>query len=163
MEGNSAKGTKSKGAKSKGAKSKGDEDAKRNWTSVSMKIPLLLQVRRTLKTTTAQEMGLTNQAEFLEMSVRELLGKIEAKRFTHMEMADDTVSILDNRVEPLGRIIRVVFSGEDAWCEYCEERTCVHVQYVWLIPEVREALEKRGLTRPPSRPPQTARDGALTP
>ncbi len=158
MEGSSVKG-----AKSKGAKSKGDEDANRNWTSVSMKIPLLLQVRRALRTTTAQEMGLTNQAEFLEMSVRELLGKIEAKRFTLMEKVDDTVSILDNRVEPLGRIIRVVFSGEDAWCEYCEEYTCVHVQYVWLIPEVKEALEKRGLTRPPSRPPRMEGGGAFTP
>ena len=127
-----------------------------DWKSVSMKGPLMLQVKRALKTPAAKEMGLNNPTGFIEQAVREMLSRIEAKRFSHMGMEGDTVNLLDNRVEPLGRIVSVVFSGEDAWCEYCEERTCVHVQYVWFIPEVREALERKGMERPPSRPPVQA-------
>ena len=131
-----------------------------DWKSVSIKGPLLLQARRALKTPAVQEMGLNNLSEFIEAAVRDMLEKIEAKRFSHMGMEGNTVSILDNRVEPLGRIIRVMFSSGDAWCEYCEEPTCVHVQYMWFIPEVRKAMEKRGFSRPPSRPPQVAPVGA---
>lgn len=123
-----------------------------DWKSVSMKGPLLQQVRRALKTPAVKEMGVNNLSEFIEAAVRDMLEKIEAKRFSHMGMEGNTVSILDNRVEPLGRIIRMTFSGGDAWCEYCEENTCVHVQYVWFIPEVRKALEKRGFEQPQSRP-----------
>ncbi|MDE0266647.1 MAG: hypothetical protein OXK17_06475 [Thaumarchaeota archaeon] len=127
--------------------------AKNDWTPVSVKKALLSQVQRALPTPMVKDLGLNNMSEFVDYALRETLGKIELKRFSHISTDGARVCILDSRVEPIGRLVSVMFHDDDVWCEYCDENVCVHIQYVWEIPEVRKALEKRNLKRPTSRPP----------
>ena len=70
----------------------------------------------------------------------------------HLNMYDDHVKILDNRLGKLGRIVSVYFKRDGKpYCDYCQEPDCVHVQYAWEIPEARKVLEGHGLKPPPSR------------
>ena len=117
----------------------------KGWKTVSVRRSLLLQVERVLVTQTAKEMGLTNPGEFVDLALREMLGKIQVKRFNIVGTEGDSVHMIDNRVEPLGKIITVRFRDEDAWCESCDESICVHIQYLWVVPEIRKAMKEHGL------------------
>ena len=117
----------------------------KGWKTVSVRRSLLLQVERVLVTQTAKEMGLTNPGEFVDLALRDMLGKIHVKRFNIVGTEGDSVHIIDNRVEPLGKIITVTFRDEDAWCESCDENVCVHIQYLWVVPEIRKAMKEHGL------------------
>ncbi|MCE2499197.1 MAG: hypothetical protein J4F28_09515 [Nitrosopumilaceae archaeon] len=116
-----------------------------DFTSVSLNRALVIQIRRVLLTVGAQENGLTSVAKFVELAIREKLGDIEIKRFSHVSTLDDGIRILDNWMKPIGSIVTVSFKDEWAWCDHCEDMSCVHVQYAWAIPEIRKVLEERGL------------------
>ena len=69
-----------------------------------------------------------------------------------VQLVDDHVKIMDNKLGKLGRIVSVYFKKENSpWCDYCEEPDCIHVQYAWEIADVRKILEKYGFSPPPSR------------
>ena len=125
---------------------------KEDWKTVNVKKSLLDEVERVQRTDEAKKAGITNAAQFVDLALREALEKFERRRFEHINMYEDHVKILDNKLERAGRIVSVYFREAKAWCEYCDEHMCVHIQYAWEIPDVREALSARKLTPPPSRP-----------
>ena len=124
---------------------------KGDWKTVNVKKSLLDEVERVRRTDEAKKAGITNAAQFVDLALREALEKFERRRFEHINMYEDHVKILDNKLERAGRIVSVYFREAKAWCEYCDEHMCVHIQYAWEIPDVREALSARKLTPPPSR------------
>lgn len=124
---------------------------KEDWKTVNVKKSLLDEVERVQRTDEAKKAGITNAAQFVDLALREALEKFERRRFEHINMYEDHVKILDNKLERAGRIVSVYFREAKAWCEYCDEHMCVHIQYAWEIPDVREALSARKLTPPPSR------------
>lgn len=125
--------------------------AQNNWKTINVKKALVKEAERLLQTETAKEAGISNMAQFLDMALREKLERLERKRFDHINMHDDHVKILDNNLEKCGRIVSVYFQGIRAWCDYCEEHMCVHIEYAWDIPSVRKILDERRVVPPPSR------------
>ena len=124
---------------------------KGDWKTVNVKKSLLDEVERVQRTDEAKKAGITNAAQFVDLALREALEKFERRRFEHINMYEDHVKILDNKLERAGRIVSVYFRDAKAWCEYCDEHMCVHIQYAWEIPDVREVLSARKLAPPPSR------------
>ena len=123
-----------------------------NWVTTKVRRTLHDEIGRALRTEEARRNGLTNTAQFVDTAVRELLERCESDRFNHVNMYDDHVKILDNRLERVGRIVSVYFRrGRRSWCDYCEAADCVHVQYAWELPDVKEKLAGQGLTPPPSK------------
>ena len=120
------------------------------WKTINVKRGLMEEVERLLQSTMVKREGITNMSQFLDAAIKEKIIKVETKRFDHVNMYEDHVKILDNNLEKHGRIVSVYFRGTRAWCDYCEEHICVHIQYAWEIPEVRRVLEKRKMTPPPS-------------
>ena len=119
-----------------------------DWKSVSVNKALVAQIERVLVAPDVRETGLTNTAQFVDQALREKLERIEVRRFSHIVTDGNSIAILDNRVKPIGRIVTVSFRGQEAWCDHCQETVCVHVQYVWVVPEIRKILKDHGLTRP---------------
>ncbi len=123
---------------------------KEDWKTVNVKKSLLDEVERVQRTDEAKKAGITNAAQFVDLALREALEKFERRRFEHINMYEDHVKILDNKLERAGRIVSVYFREAKAWCEYCDEHMCVHIQYAWEIPDVREVLAARKIAPPPS-------------
>ncbi len=123
---------------------------KEDWKTVNVKKSLLDEVERVRRTDEAKKAGITNAAQFVDLALREALEKFERRRFEHINMYEDHVKILDNKLERAGRIVSVYFREAKAWCEYCDEHMCVHIQYAWEIPDVREVLAARRIAPPPS-------------
>lgn len=129
------------------------EKSAENWITTKVRRSLYNEISRALQTSEAKKNGLTNTAQFVDAAVRELLEKCESDRFSHINMHDDHVKILDNRLDKVGRIVSVYFrKGLKSWCDYCEASGCVHVQYAWEIPKVKARLVEHGLKPLPSRP-----------
>ena len=123
-----------------------------NWKSVTIKAGLVEEVERIIQVDAMKREGITNMAQFIDAAVKEKLEKFERKRFNHVNMYEDHVKILDNGLEEIGRIVSVYFKdGQKAYCDYCEEHICVHIQFAWEIPDVRRILVERNLTPPLSR------------
>ena len=128
------------------------EKTKENWVTTKVRRTLEHEIEKALRSDEAKKEGLTNKAQFVDYAIRELLTRLEVERMNHLNMYDDHVKILDNRLGKLGRIVSVYFKREDKpWCDYCEETDCVHVQYAWELPEARKVLERHNLKPPPSR------------
>ncbi len=123
---------------------------KEDWKTVNVKKSLLDEVERVRRTDEAKKAGITNAAQFVDLALREALEKFERRRFEHINMYEDHVKILDNKLGRAGRIVSVYFREAKAWCEYCDEHMCVHIQYAWEIPDVREVLAARKIAPPPS-------------
>ena len=124
-----------------------------DWQTANVKKGLMEEVERLLKLEVVRREGITNMSQFVDAALKEKIAKMETKRFDHVNMHEDHVKILDNNLEKHGRIVSVYFRDEQAWCDYCEEHFCVHIQYAWEIPEVRRVLENSRMTPPPSRTP----------
>ena len=123
------------------------------WKTVNIQKGLIEEVRRLLEMKTVENEGLTNVSQFVTAAVREKIKRTEQKRFDHINTYEDHVKILDNKLEARGRIVSVFFRDRRAWCDYCEEHMCVHIQYAWEIPEVRKILGENQTGPPPSKLP----------
>ncbi len=122
------------------------------WGSIRVRQDLIDRVAKALHTEEAQRDGFTNVSQYTDHVLREAVSDLESKRFEHVNMYDDHVKILDNRVGRQGRILSVYFRRDtNPMCDYCEESDCVHVQYAWEIDGVRRMLEQHGLRPPSSR------------
>ena len=124
---------------------------KEDWKTVNVKKAMMDEVERMLQTDAIRKEGITNMSQFVDLALREKIERLERKRFDHVNMYDDHVKILDNKLDRMGRIVSVYFRDARAWCDYCEEHMCVHIQYAWEIPDVREVLAARKIAPPPSR------------
>ncbi len=122
------------------------------WRAVQLPKELVDEVAKMLQTDIVKKQGITSISQFISRTVSKELEKLEFKRMKHVNMYDDHVKIMDNKLGKLGRIVSVYFKKENSpWCDYCEEPDCIHVQYAWEIADVRKILEKYGFSPPPSR------------
>ena len=121
---------------------------KEDWKTVNVKRSLLEEVERIQRTDEARRAGITNASQFVDLALREKIERFGRLRFEHINMYEDHVKILDNKLGRAGRILSVYFRDTRAWCEYCDEHMCVHIQYAWEIPGVREILTARKIAPP---------------
>ena len=121
------------------------------WETVKIPKSLLEQIEKIINSEYGVKIGLRNKNQFVTDAVKKLVQEY-SERFNHLNMYDDHVKIIDNKLGKLGRIVSVYFKKEGRpWCDYCRESDCIHVQYTWEIADVRKVLEKYRFSPPPSR------------
>ena len=65
-----------------------------------------------------------------------------APKLEKISVDDDRVILKDNIKN---RIAEVAVQKGELFCQLCDEKNCVHVGFVWSIPEVYEALHAKGI------------------
>lgn len=68
-----------------------------------------------------------------------------APKIENISVEDDRVVLKDNI---RNRIVEVVLQKGEINCLLCDSRDCVHVGYVFSLPDVYKALNARGVNRP---------------
>lgn len=67
-----------------------------------------------------------------------------APKLELLSVDEDRVVLKDNLNK---RVAEVAVQHNELYCMFCEEKNCVHVGFVWSIPEVYETLNAKGLKR----------------
>ncbi len=126
------------------------EKTKENWVTTKIRRGLNREIEKLLQTDDAKKLGLTNTAQFVDSAIRELLEKLEQRRFFHQNTYEDKVRILDNKIGKMGDIVTIFLKDElkKGFCDYCEKENCVHVKYMWELEDVVKILKKRGFQSP---------------
>lgn len=126
------------------------------WDSVRIPKGLSEEIEKFLKTEAARRLGYNSKAQLVVDAVREYLAKIGRKpRLEHVNTYKNRVTILDRELEGHGRVIDVVFLEEKnglekiiyPYCTYCQTNDCLHADYAFEIPDVREILRKHGIKK----------------
>ena len=68
-----------------------------------------------------------------------------APKLEKISVDDDRVILKDNIQD---RIVEVVIQNGEMFCFLCEEKNCVHVGFVFSLPDVYEVLNARGVKNP---------------
>ena len=68
-----------------------------------------------------------------------------APKLEKISVDDDRVIIKDNIKN---RIAEVAVQKGELYCQLCEEKDCVHVGFVFSLPDVYEVLNARGIKHP---------------
>lgn len=126
------------------------------WRTVRIQKELLEEVERFLETDLAKREGYNSKAQFITDAIREYLGRYRKlrPRLEHVNVYRNRVTILDRELEGRGRIVDVVFmrrkNGEEIiypYCTYCQSSDCIHADFAFEIPKVREILHKAGIRK----------------
>ena len=68
-----------------------------------------------------------------------------APKLEKISVDDDRVILKDNIKN---RIAEVAIQKGELFCQLCEEKDCVHVGFVFSLPDVYEVLNARGIKNP---------------
>ncbi|MCA2003768.1 MAG: hypothetical protein LDL06_03275 [Candidatus Nitrosotenuis sp.] len=68
-----------------------------------------------------------------------------APKIEKITVDDDRVVLKDNIKN---RIAEVTIQRGELFCQLCEEKDCVHIGYVFSLPDVYEILNSRGIKHP---------------
>jgi hypothetical protein len=68
-----------------------------------------------------------------------------APKIEKITIDDDRVILKDNIKN---RIAEVTIQRGELFCQLCEEKDCVHIGYVFSLPDVYEVLNSRGIKHP---------------
>jgi len=120
------------------------------WRPVQLPKNLVDEVERTIQTDMIKKEGITSISQFISRTVNDKIQELEQKRFSHQNTYEDKVRILDNKLGRLGDIVTIFLRDEkkDSFCDYCEQNDCIHVKYMWELPDVVKTLKKRGFASP---------------
>lgn len=120
-----------------------------DWLTIKLRRALADYIEKFLETPEAKRRGLTNLSQVVDVAVRELLKELIENRFKHINIYEDKVRLLDNKIGKSGDIVTISFRGtKHGFCEYDQSESCVHVKVAWEIPEVNKVLKKAGLKPP---------------
>jgi predicted CopG family antitoxin len=68
-----------------------------------------------------------------------------APKIEKVTVDDDRVILKDNIKN---RIAEVTIQRGELYCQLCEEKDCVHIGYVFSLPDVYEILNSKGIKHP---------------
>ncbi|MBM3905916.1 MAG: hypothetical protein FJ354_04450 [Thaumarchaeota archaeon] len=68
-----------------------------------------------------------------------------APKIEKVAVDDDRVVLKDNIKN---RIAEVAIQKGELFCQLCEQKDCVHVGYVFSLPDIYEVLNSRGIKHP---------------
>jgi hypothetical protein len=68
-----------------------------------------------------------------------------APKLEKISVDDDRVIIKDNIKN---RIAEVTIQRGELYCQLCEEKDCVHIGFVFSLPDVYEVLNSKGIKHP---------------
>ena len=114
------------------------------FQSLRLRRELIKEIDEFVQTENAKKLGFRNRADFVNQAVRDKLRESRS-RMEHINTLFDHATIVDYSLE---RIISVYFKEEGTiWCDHDQSSSCPHVDYVLQLPEVQEALKKKGWKR----------------
>jgi len=91
--------------------------------------------------------GINSFAGYITFMMEDLMQKDDtfaryAPKLEKISVDDDRVVIKDNIKN---RIAEVAVQNNELYCLLCEEKNCVHVGFVFSLPEIYEVLNARGI------------------
>ena len=91
--------------------------------------------------------GINSFAGYITFMMEDLMQKDET--FARYAPKLEKISVDDNRVvvkdNIKNRIAEVAIQNGEVYCMFCEEKDCVHVGFVFSLPDVYEVLNARGI------------------
>ena len=91
--------------------------------------------------------GVNSFAGYITFMMEDLMQKDET--FARYAPKLEKISVDDNRVvvkdNIKNRIAEVAIQNGELYCMFCEEKDCVHVGFVFSLPDVYEVLNARGI------------------
>lgn len=82
-------------------------------------------------------------ADFVHEATRVRMEQVRGLQKSRLEIInhdENGVKILDRE---LRKPIQVYLKPEGVWCETCEDKTCIHIDYVYAQPDVQKIIEKK--------------------
>lgn len=79
-----------------------------------------------------------------EMMLKDKTFARYAPKLEKISVDDDRVIIKDNIKN---RIAEVTIQRGELFCQLCEEKDCVHIGFVFSLPDVYEVLNSKGISR----------------
>ena len=94
--------------------------------------------------------GVNSFSGYITYMLEELVQKDKtfaryAPKLEKISVDDDRVVLKDNIKN---RIAEVVIQRGELYCQLCDEKYCVHIGFVFSLPEVYEVLNARGIKHP---------------
>ena len=91
--------------------------------------------------------GVNSFAGYITFMMEDLMQKDDtfaryAPKLEKISIDDDRVVVKDNIKN---RIAEVAVQNNELYCLLCEEKNCVHVGFVFSLPEIYEVLNSRGI------------------
>jgi hypothetical protein len=91
--------------------------------------------------------GVNSFAGYITFMMEDLMQKDDtfaryAPKLEKISVDDDRVVVKDNIKK---RIAEVAVQNNELYCLLCEEKNCVHVGFVFSLPEIYEVLNSRGI------------------
>ena len=80
-----------------------------------------------------------------EMMEKDKIFAKHAPKIQKISVEDDCVVLKDNIKN---RIAEVAIQKGEMFCQLCEDKACVHVGFVFSLPDVYEVLNSRGIRNP---------------
>ena len=94
--------------------------------------------------------GVNSFAGYVTYMLEEMMQK--DKTFARYAPKLETISIDDDRVilkaNIKNRIAEVAIQKGELFCQLCDEKDCVHVGFVFSLPDVYEVLNSKGIKNP---------------
>jgi len=91
--------------------------------------------------------GINSFAGYITFMMEDLMQKDET--FARYAPKLEKISVDDNRVvikdNIKNRIAEVAIQNGELYCMFCEEKDCVHIGFVFSLPDVYEILNARGI------------------
>ena len=94
--------------------------------------------------------GVNSFAGYVTYMLEEMMQKDKtfaryAPKLEKVSIDDDRVILKDNLKN---RIAEVAIQKGELYCMLCDEKDCVHIGFVWSLPDVYEILNAKGIKNP---------------
>lgn len=94
--------------------------------------------------------GVNSFAGYVTYMLEEMMQKDEtfaryAPKIEKISVDDDRVILRDNIKN---RIAEVAIQKGELFCQLCDDKACVHIGFVFSLPDVYEVLNARGIKNP---------------
>ena len=94
--------------------------------------------------------GVNSFAGYVTYMLEEMMQKDKtfaryAPKLEKISIDEDRVVLKDNLKN---RIAEVAVQKGELYCMLCEEKDCVHIGFVWSLPDVYEVLNTKGIKNP---------------
>jgi len=124
------------------------EDKPSKHGTVRIPKDLVNAIEEFLRTDQAKKMGFLYITDIVTEGVREFLRNLgyypTRRRFEHYNAYEDRISIIDNDAPKGKEWVDIWFTGDQAFCDRCEESECEHIGFIIQSPELIDPLKEHG-------------------
>lgn len=94
--------------------------------------------------------GINNFSDYVTYMLKEMMQTDET--FTRYAPKIERISVEDNKVilkdNIKNKIAKVTIQKRELFCQLCKEKDCIHVGFVFSLPDMYDILNTRGIKHP---------------